>query len=498
MSAAWRERLALAGVLILAAALRLHALDRSAYWSDEFASLVASNGQLVWANQPRPGSFPPTRPRPTRIADALPTPQIAYALVEDNHPPLYFLVLRGWRWRFGDDERATRSLSVLASLCALALFFDGVRSLLGSTAGLWAALLLAVALPDIALARETRSYSLLLLCLMAAVAALARLEARGAGPRRAVLLAVAALAAMLTHYFAAFALGPLAVHACFRLEKAARRQALLALLLAAGVFLAAWGPFVWYSRQAAVENADWLAAVGSTPSAQTLARLAGLPWRLLAGPIWAQTPGAAWPAALYLGALAVVWRRPRALLWFALFVGVIGFVVALDLTRETRQLVVLRYVLPATPAACALLAACAAAGGRLLRHAVPAAAGLALLLNVPAAYPQPEAHWRRLVRILERSAGPNQPLALTFRDRDMPQLYRAFNHYGVGPRRLFVFTRQPSPLALSRLPRASSFWLISDADPLALIPGCRIEEQLDRAGLPSAYRLTLAGLVPAT
>lgn len=485
------ERLLLAAILILAAVLRFHDLDRNAYWNDEFASLVASNGQLVWANQPRPGTFPASRPRPTRIADALPIPQIAYALVEDNHPPLYFLVLRGWRALFGDEERATRSLSVLASLAALAIFFDAVRLLLGGAAAAWASLLLALALPDIALARETRSHSLLLVFLMAAVSALARLETRGAGKPRAVALAVAACAAMLTHYFAAFALGPLAVYACLRLDRPPRRLALLAFAAAAVVFLAAWGPFAWHSRQIAVENAAWLGAVGEMPAAQTLARLAGLPWRLLAGPIWAQTPGAPWPALLYAGAVAILWRRPRALLWFALFAGVIGCVVALDLWRETRQLVVIRYVLPALPALCALIAAPASAEGDWKRHLLPAGAALALAFNLPAAYPAGESAWRRWAWAFERAAKPGEPLVLTFRDREMPVFYKAANHYGEVPRPLVVLPRHPSPLVLSHLPRSGYFWLATEADPLALIPGSRIEWRLPRPMAPPTYRLTL-------
>lgn len=408
----------------------------------------------------------------------------------DNHPPLYFAALRAWRLAFGDEERATRSFSVLASLAALAVFFAGVRELLGDAAALWAALLLALALPDIALARETRSYSLLLLFLMTAVAALARLEARGGGAARAALLACAACAAMLTHYFAALALAPLGLFAVLRLQGRARRDALLGFLAAAVVFLAGWGPTVWYSRQVAVDNADWLGAVGEAPAAQTLARFAALPARLLVGPIWAQTPGAPWPLAVYALAVLVAWRRPRARLWLALFAGTVAGVVALDLWRETRQLVVIRYVLPALPALCALVAATASGGQGPRRHLLPAVTVLALAFHLPAAYPPGETQWRRWARALDREAPAGEPLLLTFRDRDVPLFYKAANHYGVVPRPLVVLPKQPSALLRQRLPQAGFFWLATEADPLALLPGARVERRLARPAQPPTYRMT--------
>ncbi len=449
---------------------------------------MASNGQLVWANQPRAGVHPFDRPRPTWVEDALGPAQIGQALVADNHPPLYFLVLRGWREMLGDEERMTRALSALLSLAALGVFFVAVRESLGATAALWATLLLGLAVPDIALAREARSYSLLLLLLMGAVAAIARLEARGPSLGRAAALGATACAAMLTHYFAAFALGPLALYALFRLGPRSRRQALAAFAAAAAVFLAAWGPYVWQARQVAVENADWLGAVGKTPTAQTLARFATLPARLLLGPIWAQTPGSPWPVMLYALALGIAWRRPGARLWCVLFVGVIASVAAVDVGRDTRQLVVIRYVLPALPGLCALVAAAGGAGRA--RHVLPALTALLLALHVPAAYPPATAEWRRWARAVDREAAPGEPLVLTFRDRSMPLWFKAANHYGRVPRPLVVLTRQPSALASSRLPQAGSFWLATEADPEALLPGARVERRLERPAQPPTYRMS--------
>src|SRR5262245_38262550 len=78
----------LAAVLIAAGAiaLRAHALDTRSFWFDEAFS---------W----RVATFP--------VAD-----MVGY-VARDNHPPLYFLVLKLWMAVFGSSALALRLLSVL-------------------------------------------------------------------------------------------------------------------------------------------------------------------------------------------------------------------------------------------------------------------------------------------------------------------------------------------------------------------------------------------------
>src|SRR5262249_54582522 len=61
-----------------------------------------------------------------------------------THPPLYIIVLRWWRDCFGGAFPVSRTLSALLSALAVLLMFDVARTLHGTAAGLWAALLMAL------------------------------------------------------------------------------------------------------------------------------------------------------------------------------------------------------------------------------------------------------------------------------------------------------------------------------------------------------------------
>jgi uncharacterized membrane protein len=79
-----------------------------------------------------------------------------------THPPLYFFLLRLWR-DIADGDLSSRLLSVLCSLAAIAFLYDTVSKLNGPTAAMYAALLMAIAVPQIEYAQATRNYTLLLL-----------------------------------------------------------------------------------------------------------------------------------------------------------------------------------------------------------------------------------------------------------------------------------------------------------------------------------------------
>jgi hypothetical protein len=490
MSGRGLEHWLLAAILAGAALVRSHDLGRNSYWNDELASLAASNGQPLWSTLPRPGVFPEARPRITRVEGMLPLPQVVFALVDDSHPPLYFLALRGWRNVLGDGEAEDRALSVVASLVGILFLFDAVRSLQGGASALWAALFLALAVPDIAMARETRSYAWLLALVRGGAAAVARLEARGPGRRRAIALGLAASAAMLTHYYAAFALVPLALYAVLRLPAPGRRAALLALVVAGALFVAAWGPFLWESRHAALTNNQWQRAPQDAGLHVTLARVANLPLRLLWGPTWQPVPRRLWPILVFLALVAVGWRQRGASFWMLWLAGTAGFVVALDLLTGTRLLMMQRYVIAATPAACALAPALLSRLPARLAHALLAAGAAALAFHVPAVYAREPSPWRGFVRALERRQAPGEPVVLTFRDPDMSLAYKALLHYSEGPaRRQFLLPADPSPLAIDKVRRFGPFWLVTSSDPASLIPDARVTSRFERPGKPTAYRV---------
>src|SRR5205814_8927812 len=81
-------------------------------------------------------------------------------------PPLYPIALRLWRAIFGEDEADSRALGAFVSVVSILLLFDVARRLHGTSAALWACALMAVASPQIALARTLRGYTFGLMLLL--------------------------------------------------------------------------------------------------------------------------------------------------------------------------------------------------------------------------------------------------------------------------------------------------------------------------------------------
>src|SRR5437899_9988252 len=129
---------ALCAIVLLAAALRVYALDYQSLWSDEIFSLITTDPTLslreFWAR-----------------------------VLADTHPPIYYLLLRLSSSLFGQSELAARAPSAvfgILSLCAAAIF---PGSSLSRSARLALPLLIAASPGAAWYDREARSYALLLL-----------------------------------------------------------------------------------------------------------------------------------------------------------------------------------------------------------------------------------------------------------------------------------------------------------------------------------------------
>jgi 4-amino-4-deoxy-L-arabinose transferase-like glycosyltransferase len=131
---------ALAGVTLLAAALRFLWLGREGLWMDESASWLLTRGGLD---------------------------RLAGYLRADVHPPLYYLALWVWVRLAGASETGMRALSALAGTATVPLLWLLGRDLLGGAAGrragVLAALLLAVSPYHVHYSQEAKAYALLLL-----------------------------------------------------------------------------------------------------------------------------------------------------------------------------------------------------------------------------------------------------------------------------------------------------------------------------------------------
>lgn len=166
------------------------------------------------------------------------------ALRADRHPPLAFLLFKGWIALFGEGDATLRLLSAIASTAALALFVPLARAWAGPRGAIAAVALYAVSPFHVWHGQEVRMYGLLD---FAAVAALAATAAYLAKPRPILLLAVASAVAfafgvqyMGALVFASIAAVGLAGRLC---GKITTRE--LAGLAAAGTLgLAAWLPWI--------------------------------------------------------------------------------------------------------------------------------------------------------------------------------------------------------------------------------------------------------------
>lgn len=121
------------GILLLATSTRLHELDTRSLWADEGWSLVLAEG-------------------PT-LSDV--TQRMAF----DQHPPLYFMMLRLWEDATGSSEFTLRYLSVLTSLLGVAGIYQLGKIAFRPAVGFIAAFLLAVWDHHIDLSQDTRHYA---------------------------------------------------------------------------------------------------------------------------------------------------------------------------------------------------------------------------------------------------------------------------------------------------------------------------------------------------
>ncbi len=168
-------------VLFVSAVLRFWGLGDESYWFDEIWSVTQVRGSL---------------------SDVLRS--LAHS---DVHPPLYTFLLWGWVRALGEAEWATRLLSALVGLLAVAVTERLATELdRDRRTGLIAAGAVGLSAFAVTYAQETRSYSLLLLLSVLATWRLVRLLDAPASWRAAGLYVLAALLLVYTHVFGAFVL----------------------------------------------------------------------------------------------------------------------------------------------------------------------------------------------------------------------------------------------------------------------------------------------------
>ncbi|AQL42033.1 hypothetical protein BV210_04570 [Halorientalis sp. IM1011] len=176
----WRSRytVALAGIVVLGAALRLYGLGVESIWVDEAITLrfVANHGplELLWV---------------------IPS--------EQPHLPPYYVFLDLWVAAFGTGATAVRFPSAVFGILSLPLLYLLGRELFDRKTGLVATLVFAIAPFQLYYAQETRMYSLWTLLTLLSFLAFLWLRRRPSR-RLAAGYAVATLATAAVHPFGLF------------------------------------------------------------------------------------------------------------------------------------------------------------------------------------------------------------------------------------------------------------------------------------------------------
>jgi mannosyltransferase len=178
----------LAGLVLLAAVLRLATLDLQSLWYDEAFTPVHVLHSSLWAT-------------------------LRSVSHTENSPPLWYLLEWLDTRLFGTGAVALRLPSALAGIATVPVAWAIARELAGRRAALACAAIAAVNPLFVWYSQEARVYGLFVLT--AAIAMLCFLRAAAlapadpASPRRLAAFALAGSVALLTHYFAIFLLIPM-------------------------------------------------------------------------------------------------------------------------------------------------------------------------------------------------------------------------------------------------------------------------------------------------
>lgn len=348
------RHLLIIGILILAAGLRIHSLTRHSLWLDEVYSLEASSGHGLEHLRLRGEVIP--SPDLTGLQDADYVANVPTSLArDDNHPPLYFLVLRTWREIFGSGDVAIRSLSVVLSLLGIYLLYDVVSVIGGWKRGIWAALLMAVAQPQIHYAQETRGYALLIVFLLGAADVIVRMERDKCRSRlRLIVLGSCLCGMMLTHYYAAFSCLALGLYA-LRMEKHLRKTVLGVFAWAALAFVVLWAPGLVQQLDNVGVNNNWAVESRDGHVGKTMHRFGLATFRLFHDPMARTEVAAIFGSVLMVLPFLLGRRKPGLIMWGILLAVPLLMLTAIDLVRSTRQIEHVRYFLAAAPAAYAIV-----------------------------------------------------------------------------------------------------------------------------------------------
>jgi mannosyltransferase len=218
---------AVAGLVAVAAVIRILTIDNQSFWTDE--ALTAFEAQLPFG-------------------DMIHTVQHV-----ETTPPLYFVLVWCWAKVFGTSEVALRSISTLAGIALVPIAYMSAKELASRWAGVIAAALVAVNPFLIWFSQEARAYMLLATLTGAGFLWFVRAR-RDPSPRNLAWWAACSALAVCTHFFAGFAVAP---EALWLLWVARDRAAWSAV----GVVALAQAAMLPFALADTTHGTDWIAKV---------------------------------------------------------------------------------------------------------------------------------------------------------------------------------------------------------------------------------------------
>lgn len=360
------ERRLLAGLIVLAAILRLVRLGAQSLWVDEMLTLIVAT--------PKPG-FP-----------------LGQLLLHNIHGPLHTLVVALMR-TVSENEAWLRLPSALAGVCSVPLLYAWVRPRLGARAAAWAAFLLAVNPLHLHYSQELRNYAFAVCFVLASCVLLDRLCARWSIGRAAAFAGCVA-AAVLCNFSTCFAFVVQTI--VFVKTSASRARALARWALVTAMVVIVTSP--WIYRVTTYVDFEKLATPVEPGAIAPERRLRGdttfrwesIPYTFYAysvgfalGPSLSEMHGdlhgtiarhraaIAWTALLFgslgVAGLFAVRRPPRGSAWRALELVLyiaVPLAATLVLNWQNAKAFNVRYVLIGLPMYLTLVAAGIQAGGR--------------------------------------------------------------------------------------------------------------------------------------
>lgn len=436
-------------------------------------------------------------------------------LASEIHPPLFYVLLRGWMAVVGTGEAALRAFSVLFSVASVPVVYVVARQTVGRRAAVAGVVLLAVAFGPVYYAQECRSYMLLQFISVGLVWTCVRVREAGATWGRLVMLGGLLLAGGLTHYYFFGGAAGLVIWLLVSGRREDRGRVALAVAIAAVVYAVAWGP--WMVRQKDFWGFGSHMEDRQFTTGRAVARAVAAPARVLLPPASVTSPMtlAVGAGVLALAVLSLVRRRDDAGVWGAYLLGGLSLLIAADLARDARSLDFPRYVVHLSPAVCVLIA-----GGVLRRGEgeagawtlIPVGVAVAAMLYLTPGYAyQDKGGWKGLAGWMTPRVGPGDAVVLHSdgpRDWTPFARYFCFTYYAPSLRdRPVVFWRGaeslPETVARELTARGGRVWVFSGrpvtAEAPTLAPGWRQVEVMgvtmpDSSETPRSLRVMEMGV----